>query len=156
MAKERILIVGGDAAGMSAAGQIRKLLPDSEIVVYERSGYSSYSACGIPYFIAGLVEPETRLVVRTPREFLEKQNIVVHVRHEVLSLDPGAGKVKVRDLETGREFADGFDKLLLATGASPVVPPLNGAKADGIFSLGVLETGIAARKFIDQHRPRHA
>ena len=56
MAKERILIVGGDAAGMSAAGQIRKLLPDSEIVVYERSGYSSYSACGIPYFIAGLVE----------------------------------------------------------------------------------------------------
>lgn len=156
MAKKRILIVGGDAAGMSAAGQIRKLLPDSEIVVYERSGYSSYSACGIPYFVAGLVEPETRLVVRTPEEFLEKQNIVVHVRHEVLSLDLDGGKVKVRNLETGREFADGFDKLLLATGASPVVPQLNGAKADGIFSLGILETGIAVRKFIDQHHPRHA
>jgi len=109
LAKERVLIVGGDAAGMSAAGQIRKLLPEADIVVYERSGYSSYSACGIPYFVAGLVEPETRLVVRTPEEFLEKQNISVHTRHEVLSLDPDGGTLLVRDLESGREFRDSWD-----------------------------------------------
>jgi NADPH-dependent 2,4-dienoyl-CoA reductase/sulfur reductase-like enzyme len=156
MAKERILIIGGDAAGMSAAGQIRKLRPEAGIVVYERSGYSSYSACGIPYYVAGLVEPESRLVVRTPKEFLEKQDIVVHVRHEVLSLDLDAGKVAVRDLDAKREFSDGFDKLLIATGASPLVPSLNGVQADGIFSLGILETGIAARKFVDQRRPEHA
>ena len=68
MAKERILIIGGDAAGMSAAGQIRKRKPDADIVVFERSGFTSYSACGIPYYVAGLVDPETRLVVRTPEE----------------------------------------------------------------------------------------
>ncbi|MBP6333232.1 MAG: FAD-dependent oxidoreductase [Aminivibrio sp.] len=156
MAKERVLIVGGDAAGMSAAGQIRKLLPDAEITVYERSGYSSYSACGIPYFIAGLVEPETRLVVRTPEEFLQKQNIVVKVRHEVLSLDPDGGTVLVRDLESGREFRDSWDRLLIATGASPAVPPVEGAKAEGIFTLSTLETGIAARRYVDEFRPRHA
>jgi NADPH-dependent 2,4-dienoyl-CoA reductase/sulfur reductase-like enzyme len=156
VAKERVLIVGGDAAGMSAAGQIRKLLPDAEITVYERSGYSSYSACGIPYFIAGLVEPETRLVVRTPEEFLQKQNIVVKVRHEVLSLDPDGGTVLVRDLESGREFRDSWDRLLIATGASPAVPPVEGAKAEGIFTLSTLETGIAARRLRGRISARHA
>ena len=156
MAKERILIIGGDAAGMSAAGQIRKRKPGADIVVFERSGFTSYSACGIPYYVAGLVDPETRLVVRTPEEFREKQNIDVHIRHEVTAIDPDGGKVTVRDLEAGREFTDSFDKLLIAAGASPVVPPVEGADAAGIFSLGILETGIAARRFIDDHRPEHA
>jgi NADPH-dependent 2,4-dienoyl-CoA reductase/sulfur reductase-like enzyme len=156
MVKERILIIGGDAAGMSAAGQIRKRKPDADIVVYERSGFTSYSACGIPYYVAGLVEPETRLVVRTPEEFREKQNIEVHIRHEVTAIDPDGGKITVHALETGREFTDSFDKLLIATGASPVVPPVEGADAAGIFSLGTLETGIEARRFIDDHRPEHA
>jgi len=156
MAKERIIIVGGDAAGMSAAGQARNLLPDADIVVYERSGYPSYSACGIPYYVAGLVESKDSLLVRTPAVFLERQNIVVNVRHEVTDLDLDAGRVTVRNLATGAEFKDGFDKLLLATGASPVLPRLNGIEADGVFSLGVLETGIAVRKFIDQRRPSRA
>jgi len=156
MAKERILIIGGDAAGMSAAGQIRKRKPGDDIVVYERSGFTSYSACGIPYYVAGLVDPETRLVVRTPEEFREKQDLDVHIRHEVTAIDPDGGKVTVRDLETGREFTDSFDKLLIAAGANPVVPPVEGADAAGIFSLGTLETGIAARRFIDDHRPERA
>ncbi len=156
MSKERILIVGGDAAGMSAAGQIRKLQPDAEIIVYERSGYTSYSACGIPYYIAGLVEPETRLVVRTPEEFRQKQDIEVHIRHEVLSLDLGKGRVLIRDLESGREFEDHFGRLLLATGASPYLPPVEGADGEGIFTLGTLETGIAARNYLDSVKPEHA
>ena len=156
MAIERILIVGGDAAGMSAAGQIRKLKPDAEIIVYERSGYCSYAACGIPYYVAGLVESESRLVVRTPQQFLERQNIVVKVRHEVLSLDLSMGRAFIRDLESKAEFSDAFDTLLLATGASPIVPQLNGVNAEGVFSLGALETGVAARKYIERRRPRHA
>ncbi|GAB1486938.1 FAD-dependent oxidoreductase [Aminivibrio sp.] len=153
MSRERIIIVGGDAAGMSAAGQIRNLQPDAEIIVYERSGYTSYAACGIPYYVAGLVEPVTRLVVRTPEEFRKKQDIEVQVRHEVLSLDLSKGRVLVRDLESGREFEDPFGRLLLATGASPFLPPVEGADGEGIFTLNTLETGIAARNYVDTVKP---
>ncbi|HCL78553.1 MAG TPA: flavoprotein oxidoreductase [Synergistaceae bacterium] len=156
MAQERFVIVGGDAAGMSAAGQTRNLQPDAEIVVYEKSGYSSYSACGIPYYVAGMVDSSSRLVVRSPEEFKKRQNIDVRIRHEVLSIDPGAGKVLVRDLESDREFFDFFGKLLLATGASPFIPPIEGADAKGIFSLGPLESGIAARAYVDEYHPKHA
>ncbi len=156
MAKERILIVGGDAAGMSAAGQIRNLQPEAEITVYEKSGYTSYAACGIPYYVAGIVDEEARLVVRTPEEFERRQNIQVRIHHEVFSLDLAAGRLLVRDLDTGEEFWDSFDKLLLATGANPFIPPLEGADVQGIFSLSSLESGIAARSYVDDHAPKHA
>ena len=156
MAKIRILIVGGDAAGMSAAGRIRNNLPNADIVVYERSGHSSYAACGMPYLVAGLVDHESRLIARTPEQFLKGQNIEVHVGHEVLSIDPDKGGLLVRDLESGREFTDSYDKLLIATGAVPIAPPVEGGEAEGIFSLSTLETGVAARRYVDEHRPRKA
>ena len=111
MVKERCVIVGGDAAGMSAAGQIRKRRPDADIVVYERSGYCSYSACGMPYYIGGLVDSERRLVVRSPDEFRSRGNIDVRVRHDVLAIDIPKRSLRVRNLENGREHTDFFDKL---------------------------------------------
>ncbi len=154
MVKERIVIIGADAAGMSAAGRIRKLLPDSDITAYERSSHSSYAACGIPYYVAGLVDAESRLIARTPEQFLERQNILVRTRCEVISVDPGASSLLVRDLESGREFGDHYDKLLFATGAVPAIPPVEGADAEGIFSLSTLDSGIAARRFADEERPQ--
>ena len=155
MAKERILIIGADAAGMSAAGQIRKLLPDSEITAYERSPHCSYAACGMPYYAAGLVDSESRLIARTPEQFLEKQNILVRTRCEVVAVTPSSASLTVRDLESGREFEDRYDKLLFATGAVPAIPPVEGADAAGIFSLSTLESGIAVRRFVDEERPEH-
>ncbi|MGI6783633.1 MAG: FAD-dependent oxidoreductase [Aminivibrio sp.] len=154
MAKERIVIIGADAAGMSAAGQARKLLPGAEITAYERSPHCSYAACGIPYYTAGLVESETRLIARTPGQFLERQNIVVRTRCEVLSVNTDEGSMTVRDLESGKEFSDRFDKLLFATGAVPAIPPVEGSDAKGVFSLSTLESGIAVRKFADEERPK--
>lgn len=156
MAKERVVIIGADAAGMSAAGQARKLLPGAEITAYERSRHCSYAACGIPYYAAGLVESESQLIARTPLQFLERQNINVRTRCEVLSVNPGEGSLLVKDLESGKEFADRYDKLLFATGAAPAVPPVEGADADGIFSLSTLESGIAVRRFLDGERPKRA
>ena len=156
MGRERFVIVGGDAAGMSAAGQIRKRKPDADIVVYERSGFCSYSACGMPYYIGGVVDSERRLLVRSPEEFRARLNIDVRVRCEAVSLDIAGRSIRIRDLDGGREFPDSFDRLLIATGAVPFVPDVPGAGADGVFSLGTLETGIAVYRYVLGREPRRA
>ena len=116
---KRIVVVGGDAAGMSAASQARRLDRDLEILVFERGPHTSYSACGIPYLVAGLVEDPNQLVARTPEAF-RAQGIDVRVRHEVTALDPSARRVTVHDLVGGRVFEEPYDELLLATGATPL------------------------------------
>lgn len=126
---ERLVVIGGDAAGMSAASQARRLRKDPadlEIVVFEKGDHTSYAACGIPYHVAGLVPSVDDLVVRTPAEFREKQQIDVHTGHEVLGIDTAAGTVEVRDLAAGTSRTEGYDQLLIATGARPVRPPLPG------------------------------
>lgn len=154
MEREKYVIIGGDAAGMSAAGQIRKLQPKAEIVAYERSPHTSYSACGMPYYIAGLVEKENELIVRTPEEFMSKQNIRALVLHEVLSVDIQDRTVNVLDLKTGEVFADTFDHLLFATGSAPIRPAVEGLDGEGVFQLSVLQDGILLHQFIEKRQPQ--
>jgi NADPH-dependent 2,4-dienoyl-CoA reductase/sulfur reductase-like enzyme len=154
MEREKYVIIGGDAAGMSAAGQIRKLQPKAEIVAYERSPHTSYSACGMPYYIAGLVEKENKLIVRTPEEFMSKQNIRALVLHEVLSVDIQDRTVNVLDLKTGEVFADTFDHLLFATGSEPIRPAVEGLDGEGVFQLSVLQDGILLHQFIEKRQPQ--
>ncbi|MDP1804740.1 MAG: FAD-dependent oxidoreductase, partial [Acidimicrobiales bacterium] len=112
-------MIGADAAGMSAASQARRRLgPDAlQIVALDRGNYSSYSACGIPYFVSGVVEDVESLVVRSPETFRTKQSIQVHLRHEVLELDLDRGVALVNHRESGHQREEGFDDLMLATGA---------------------------------------
>src|SRR5688500_4311432 len=125
---ERLVVVGGDAAGMSAASQARKLkgADELEILAFERGHHTSYSACGIPYFVGEVVDDIDALIVRKPEEFREKQSIDVRIRHEVTGIDLDARTVHVRVLESGSEIVVGFDQLLIATGAQPLRPPLPG------------------------------
>lgn len=153
MAKRRIVVVGGDAAGMSAASQARRLDRDLEIRVFERGPHTSYSACGIPYLVAGLVEDPNRLVARTPEEFRE-QGIHVSTRHEVTALDPSCRRVTVHDLVGGRLFEEPYDDLLLATGATPLRPPVPGIDAAGVFGVSTLASGVALLRFVEEQRPR--
>ncbi|MGI9098392.1 MAG: FAD-dependent oxidoreductase [Solirubrobacteraceae bacterium] len=123
----RLAIVGGDAAGMSAASSARRRDPELEVVAFERGAYTSYSACGIPYLVGGLVADADRLVSRSPDEH-RSRGIDVRTRCEVVAIDLGARTLTVR-AATGRESTEPFDELVVATGADAVAPPIEGAWA---------------------------
>ena len=124
----RLAIVGGDAAGMSAASTARRRDPDLEVVAFERGPYTSYSACGIPYYLGGLFDDSDRLISRSPDEH-RANGIDVHARTEVMGIDLAARTLAVRDHQTGEDRSEGFDELVLATGAEAVPPPIPGADA---------------------------
>lgn len=141
---ERLVIIGGDATGMSAASQARRLRgPDElEIVVLERGRRTSYSACGIPYWIAGDVASRDRLIARTPEEHRARR-IDVRLGTEAIELDIAGRQVRTRDRTTGSEERIGYDKLVLATGARPIRPPLPGIDAPGVHGVQTLDDGEA-------------
>ena len=152
----KLVVIGGDAAGMSAASKVRREHPDREIVVFERGRHTSYAACGMPYFIAGQVESSDRLIARRPEVFREKQNIDVRTLHEVLEIDTEQRRVQVRDLEQEATFWEDWDHLLIATGASPIVPDLPNIDAEGIFSLSTLQSGIEVFEYVESRSPGKA
>ncbi|MCI0643401.1 MAG: CoA-disulfide reductase [Chloroflexi bacterium] len=149
---ERLVIIGGVAAGMSAATKARRLNRNMDIIVYEKSGYVSYGACGFPYYIKGEIPRIEDVIVRTPQQFAQ-QGIQAHVCHEVLAIDPTEQTVRVRNLETGKEFTDQWDKLILTTGGAAVRPPVPGLDLPGIFTLRTVEDAVAIRRWLEQERP---
>ena len=144
---ERMVVIGGDAAGMSAASQARRRRPvdELEIIALERSNWVSYSACGEPYYVAGYVDPLERLLARTPEVFAQ-MGIEVRTRHEATAIDVDAGKVSVTALDSGDESEIGFDTLMIGTGARPVRPPIRGADLPGVFGLHTLDDAVALRR----------
>ncbi|MFD4582218.1 FAD-dependent oxidoreductase [Streptomyces sp. NPDC087659] len=141
---ERMVVIGGDAAGMSAASQARRLRApgELEIVAFERSHFASYSACGIPYWVGGDVGHRDALVARTPQEH-RKRGIDLRTRTEVVELDVPGRRVRARDLESGSESWTAYDKLVIATGARPVRPRLPGIDARGVHGVQTLDDGQA-------------
>jgi NADPH-dependent 2,4-dienoyl-CoA reductase/sulfur reductase-like enzyme len=145
---ERMVVIGGDAAGMSAASQARKRRPadDLEIVAFERGDYTSYAACGIPYVIGGLVDEMDDLVARTPETFRDEYDIDARVRHLVEGIDLEDRTVTVRDLAAGRSFRTAWDHLVIATGAEPIRPSIPGVDAEGILGVQTLNDGEAVQR----------
>lgn len=136
---ERLVVIGGDAAGMSAATNARRGRPDLEIVVLERGLDTSYSACGIPYVVGGSVDAVDDLVARTPQEFRDAHRIDVRLRHEARAIDLDARRVEVRALDQDRTLHLGFDQLMVATGARPTRPDLPGIDQPWIGGVQNLE-----------------
>lgn len=136
---DRLIVVGGDAAGMSAATNARRRRPDLEIVVLEKGNHTSYSACGIPYLVSGDVAELDDLVVRTPQQFRSLHRIDVRMRHEVVAIDLAARRATVRDLARSRELQLGFDQLVIATGARPMRPDLPGIDLDMVHGVQTLD-----------------
>ncbi|MDQ6650140.1 MAG: FAD-dependent oxidoreductase [Actinomycetota bacterium] len=147
---DRLVVVGGDAAGMSAASQARRRrsADELEIVAFERGSYTSYSACGIPYFVGDVLSDQDQLVTRTPAEFAEL-DIDARIRHEVEEVDLDAGTVRVRNLGTGAVADESFDQLMIATGSVPTRPDVPGIDADGVYGVQVLDDGVALRRELD-------
>ncbi|MFI7070448.1 FAD-dependent oxidoreductase [Micromonospora sediminicola] len=156
---ERMIVVGGDAAGMSAASQARRRRDrtDLEIVAFERGHFTSYSACGIPYWISGLVPERDQLVARAPEAFRDDFDIDVRMRHEVTAIDLDRREVVARDLDGDREVRVGFDTLVYATGARPVQPEWARDDVAGVFGVQTLDDGAALLDWLEREpRPRHA
>lgn len=143
---DRLVVIGGDAAGMSAASQARRRRKpdDLEIIVLEKGNYVSYSACGEPYFVSGDVEDLDDLQVRTPEQFW-KVSIEARIRHEAIAIDTGLGTVTVRNLTDDSEETIGYDQLLYATGAQSIRPPIEGIDQQGIYELRTLDDAMKLR-----------
>jgi NADPH-dependent 2,4-dienoyl-CoA reductase/sulfur reductase-like enzyme len=151
---ERLVVIGADAAGMSAASQAKRLRGDAlDVVAFERTHHASYSACGIPYWASGDVNDPEQLVVRTPEEH-RRRGIDLRIRTEVEDIDLDAREVVAHEADSGRTYRLGFDQLVIATGAEPVRPPLPGVDATGIFGVQTLDDGAAVIDALHE-KPEH-
>lgn len=152
MARTRVVVVGADAAGMSAASQALRVAAsrgrELEVVAFESTSHTSYSACGIPYWMAGDVGDADDLVARTAAEHREN-GIDLRMRHAVTGLDLDRGEAHVRDLDGGREYSVGFDQVMLATGAQAVSPDW-ARDVPGVVTVKTLDDGATWRRLLDR------
>jgi NADPH-dependent 2,4-dienoyl-CoA reductase/sulfur reductase-like enzyme/rhodanese-related sulfurtransferase len=136
---KRVLIVGGVAGGMSCAARIKRLDSSVEVVVFERGAHVSYANCGLPYYIGGIISERDKLLVQTPERLRGRYGIDVRTRHEVVSIDRKARTIEVKNLDNGETRTERYDALVLATGGSPVVPPIPGADGPNVHVLHDVE-----------------
>ncbi|TSA48862.1 MAG: CoA-disulfide reductase [Actinomycetales bacterium] len=122
----RIVVIGGVAGGMSAATRLRRLDANAEIIVIEKSGYVSYANCGLPYYVGGVIEEESALLLQTPASLHARFRLDVRVNTEVLAINPSKKTVTIKNLDSHETHEIDYDKLILSPGASPVVPPIPG------------------------------
>ena len=150
------LIVGGVAAGMSAAARLRRLDETATITVLERGGYVSYANCGLPYYIGDTIKDRSMLLLQTPESFKARFNVEVRIQHEALAVHPERKVVRVRNLQSGQEYDAPYDKLLLAPGGSPVKPKIPGSDHPAIKTLWTIPDTDSIRTLIDQEQVRTA
>ena len=149
----RMVVVGAVAAGTSAGTQARRNDPSIEIVIYERDRFISYSGCGIPLLLGGQVESPEQLHPRDPAWFADHHRIDVRTQHEVVTVDRETRSLTIRNLVTGEELVDHYDVLVLATGATPVVPQVPGARTPGVFTVRSIGDGEAMQSWLESRRP---
>ena len=152
----KVVIVGGVAGGATAAARVRRLDEAAEIIVFERSGYISYANCGLPYYIGDVIRDPEELTLQTPESFFSRFRVVMKVRHEVTGIHPERKTVSVKDLKTGVEFEESYDKLVLSPGAKPTQPRLPGTGIDKLFTLRTVEDTLRIKEHINKHRPKSA
>ena len=150
----KVVIIGGVAGGATAAARLRRLNETAEIVVFERSGYVSYANCGLPYYIGGVIEEPEALTLQTPESFFARFRVDMRVRHEVTAIHPDKKTVSVKALETGEEYEEHYDKLILSPGASPTQPRLPGVGIEKVFTLRTVEDTFRMKDYINAHHPK--
>jgi NADPH-dependent 2,4-dienoyl-CoA reductase/sulfur reductase-like enzyme len=154
--EEHLVVVGGGAAGMSAASRARRRAPELKISVFEHNSYVSHIACGLPYYISDVIKDHQQLLVYSPDFFRKERRIQVYTRHQVERIDTQAQALRVVNLDTGERWSQPFSRLILATGGGPLTPRIEGIGLENIFTLHTIEHGIAIKDFIRRERPRRA
>ena len=152
----RIVIIGAVAAGTSAAAKARRNDDFSEIVIYEKDKDISYAGCGLPYFIGDEIKDIEELTPRDAKFFDEKYDITVKTQHEVMAINRVHKRLTIKNLVSGETFTDTFDKLILATGARPFVPKIEGIEQKHVFFLRNVQNALAIKAFIQEHKPKTA
>ena len=152
----RIIVIGAVAAGTSAAAKARRNDENAQIVVYEKDRHISYSGCGMPYYISGEVEEAEELYPRDAGYFKKKYNVDIRPRHEVMAIHPKDKTLRVKNLNTGEEFTDHYDRLVIATGAYAVTPPIAGKDQPHVFTLRTVGDMLQIHDFIEAHKPKTA
>ena len=152
--KMKVVIVGGVAGGASAAARIRRLDEKAEIVVFERTNYVSYANCGLPYYIGEVITDKEELTLQTPESFWMRFRIHIKVRHEVEKINVEKKTVTVKNLETGEQFEESYDKLILSPGAKAVMP--KGAEGkERVFQLRTVEDTYRIYDFVKEKQPKN-
>lgn len=152
---QRLLIIGGVAAGMSAAAKARRSDANCEIRVYTEEEYFSYAGCGLPYFIGGKFSKKEALIARSLKDFAA-QRIQVNPLMRVEKIKPADGKIIVKNLQNNTSFEDNYDRLIIATGARPFIPPLEGMDLNGVFSLRTIPDSQKIKDYLLQEKPQKA
>ena len=140
----KVIIVGGVAAGMSAAAKLKRANKEAQITVYEKSRHVSFGACGLPYFVGNFFEDSQKMIARTVEQF-NASGITVNIEHEVLNVDTDNKCITVKNLLTGETFTDTYDKLMIATGASAIIPPIKNVDLKHVYTLKSMEDGEALK-----------
>ena len=158
---KKYLIIGAVACGTKAASKLRRLDNKAEIVLIDKSDTISYGACGMPYYISDEIKNIKKLYmskkgIRDKRYFEEVKKIdKVYVKTEAIHLDPSKKTVTLKNLETDRKFVENYDKLIIATGANPILPPLEGVDAENVFTLKKPESAVKIKKLLTEGKVKN-
>ncbi|QHI72118.1 FAD-dependent oxidoreductase [Aminipila terrae] len=156
MDKKKVVIIGGVAGGATTAARLRRLNENIEIIIMEKGDYISYANCGLPYYIGDVIKEREALLLQTPQAMKQRFNIDVRTGNEVLSIDRKEKTVKVKRASDGSEYVESYDNLVISTGSTPIVPPIEGIKGEGIFTLWNIPDTDKIKNYITEKKPKTA
>ena len=151
---EKTLIIGGIDGGATTEARLRRRNENMEIIIFEKGDYISYANCGLPYYIGDIIKNRDALLLQTPQAMKNKFNIDVRVASEVIKILPEENKIIVKDLKTKKEYKESYDNLVIATGSSPIKPPIKGIENENIFVLWTVNDTDNIKKYIYEKKPK--
>lgn len=149
----KVIIIGGIAAGMSAAAKFKRLSPNDDVVVYEKGDIVSFGACGLPYYVGGFFDDSNEMIARTPEAFREA-GVEIHTKHEVTNVDFSNKKVTVKNLNTNEVLEESYDKLMIASGARAIIPPIKNIDLENVVTLKSMDDGNKLRELMSKEENR--
>ncbi len=153
---KKVVIIGGVAAGASAAARLRRLKENYEIIMLDKGSYVSFANCGLPYYVGNVIKDRESLELMTPQRFLERFNIDVRIHSEATSIDREKKLVKVMDIKKGEEYLLEYDYLILAPGSTPLIPPFSGLEYVPSYSVWTIPDAVKVRDFVDKYKIKNA
>jgi len=156
MSNKKVVIIGGVAGGATTAARLRRLDENIEIIIMEKGEYISYANCGLPYYIGDVIKEREALLLQTPQVMKQRFNIDVRTGNEVTSINKEEKTITVRRISDGSEYVEGYDNLVISTGSTPIVPPIEGINGEGIFTLWNIPDTDKIKSYITEKKPTTA